>query len=191
MDKKTIIELITVSLAFLALVIAFVSWKTSQKNLKLAIESYEFQNRPWLLVNIKKDEETQRYFNIVKEDNSIYWKIYIVIENKGLSPAKDIQIPSFGNLKDSHGTNETAPMILDKIVLGQGQKYVYTLSFGGEFKGDLEELYKGYVERDKDLDLSFFVNYKGMINSEKEYKTKMNYHIEGNAVSSLDGSDFK
>jgi hypothetical protein len=191
MDIQSKLDIATVCIAFLALIIAFVSWRTSHKTLKLGIESYEFQNRPWLLIDIKKDEKSQRYFNIVREGNSIFWVVQILIENKGLSPAKDIKLPSIGNLKDIVGTNKIAPINLDKIVLGQGQKYIYTLSFGGDFKGNVEEIFNKYKENDKELNLSFFLTYKGMINPKKEYKTNMNYQINSNLVSTLENSDFQ
>lgn len=180
-----------VIISALALFVAYKSWDTSQKTLKLGIESYEFQNRPWLILNIKKNKDTDRYYDIVKDGDSLFWKIQIQIENKGLSPATNIKMPIIGSLKDLNGTDKTTPIDLERIVLGQGEKYFYDFSMGGSFKGNLDELLEMYKQNDKGLEISFPLSYEGLIHKEKKYKTKIKYMIKSDMVSVLEGSEFK
>lgn len=180
-----------VIISALALLVAYKSWDTSQKTLKLGIESYEFQNRPWLILNITKNKDTERYYDIVKEGDSIFWKFQIQIENKGLSPAKNIKMPISLNLKDLYGTDKTAPIELDRIVLGQGEKYLYDFSMGGTFNGNLDELIAKYRDNDNGLQVLFPLSYQGLIHPEKIYKTTIKFMIKSDMVSVLEGSEFK
>lgn len=88
----------TIYVYFVTLVVAYEGWKTSQKTLKLGIESHEFQSRPWLILNIKKYQETDKFYEITKEGDSILFNFQLRIENKGLSPAKTLNFHTQASL---------------------------------------------------------------------------------------------
>ncbi|MDU9048971.1 MAG: hypothetical protein Q3M30_08970 [Candidatus Electrothrix sp. Rat3] len=181
----------TIYVYFVTLVVAYEGWKTSQKTLKLGIESHEFQSRPWLILNIKKYQETDKFYEITKEGDSILFNFQLRIENKGLSPAKNIKFSYSSIVNDNHRTNKKVLSDLDRIVLGKGEKFIYNISVGGSFGGDSDRLYKKYRENDEGIRFDCPLSYEGMIHPGKEYKTTINFLIKRDTFSVLGGSDFK
>ena len=165
--------------------------KTSKEALQVSKESLLIQTRPWITIKVSKQKESERYYNIVKEENSIYWKLTLILENIGSSPATNIRYPQLFNLRDIVGTNETHLLLLDNIILGHSQKYKYDLSIGGQVKPgkDIDKMLERYLKNDAGLKFTFVVYYNGLYEQEKEFKTKTVFSVNANSVSMLNGCE--
>ena len=184
-------------LAIILSIIGIISSRNSNRLSKKAIEisktSTDFQTRPWIDIKISKFKDTDRYYEIVKENNSIYWKIKITLENIGSSPAVNIRYPNSIHLQDSVEKDESHFILLENIILGHGQKYQYDFSLGGEIKPgeNIDKLLENYVKNDRGLIISFIVYYNGLFDKEIEYKSKSIFSISAKSVSMLSGSEMK
>jgi len=183
----------TLVISGIAIIIALGSLIFSRKSNNRSIRIQEMQTRPWLKATVIKNEKTGRYYDIVKSGSYIDWKFEIEVENIGSTPANNIKLPKFANIKDIKTVDETVIFDLENIVLGQGQKYRYTLSISGKpiKQDELDLMLKRYRENDKGLIFKFYVSYNGLLNPEKRYSTKVTFDIKSDAFAILDDSDFK
>lgn len=96
------------------------------------------------------------------------------------------------NFKDQGSHDETHPIELNSIVLGQGEKYCYDFSMSGEPAPgeDIDELVERYSSRAAPLTFKFVASYEGLVNTETKYKTTVIYQIKQDLIEVLDG-DFE
>ena len=82
---------------------------------------------------------------------------------------------------------------MENIILGQGQKYRYNFKMGGQPKNpnELQEMLKQYKENDNGLIVKFIVNYSGLIEPNKQYRSKYTFDIKADKFSILDESEYK
>ena len=186
-------EIWTLFISGLAIMIAVVSLIYSNKSNKRSINMQEMQTRPWLTACVIKNEVTKRYYDIVESDGYIDWKFEIEIENRGSTPANNIKLPRIANIKDITTVNENVFFEIDNIILGQGQKYRYTMSIGGKPMKPIEKdlLLETYKKNDKGLIFKFIVKYNGLLKPDKIYSTKATFDIKSDKVSIRDNSSFE
>ena len=187
-----VIGALAMAAALIGIVMSMRANNLSKSSNEIATKATEIQHRPWLLVNPKKNENTNNFFDIVKEDNSVCWKLSFVIQNKGATPATRITLPSVLNFRDQGNHDEDHPIELNNIILGQSEKYCYNFSMGGTAAPgeDIDELFQRFSSRAAPLTFKFIVSYEGLVSAETKYKTTVVYQINQDSVEVLDG-EFK
>jgi len=190
MNKFELLTTIGVAAAILISILSLIySVSLTDKANKIA----ELQTRPWLIISVKKNDSTGRYYDIAESNGMITWSTTVVVENKGSTPANNIQFPKSGSVKDLYTTNEKVTLEPVNIVLGQGQKYLYPITMKSVPKspGDLKTLLHQFQTNDNGVFYGFRVKYEGLISNGEEYETECGFDIQAKSYKILDNAKFK
>lgn len=167
-----------------------------RKQTDLQTNQNKFQEtltRPWLDVKIVKDITTGWFYKIVPDGNKMNIVLEFEIVNIGSSPAVEIETPTEANIKDTAFTNFHHKLKSENIILGQGQKYGYTITMEMQSgsQQEVDKLIEKYNSQDIGLQFTFIVMYKGLLSPQCDYKTKKTFQINKKTTSILANSEFK
>lgn len=183
-----IIAIIAILFSAAGFVLSLILNSIADEANNLVKESAELSIRPYLHATIEKNKESGNYFEIYKTDKGVNWKITVLIENKGNTPANNISIPNNIIIKDLKSLNQDLTVGLGNVVLAQGKKYAYDFVLVGAVKDgvDFEQEFKRLTKNMAPLQFKFIVKYKSLLN-DKAYKTTIIFNIKKETVEILDG----
>jgi len=181
-------EIITLLIACIALIVSLYGVVISKQSSNKSLEIQKVSLRPFLNVSIVKNNDTGRYFDIIRYDNVIVWKINVQIENTSNLPANNIKLPDYCNVKDISSLDKDIAMNIGDIVLGPKQKYAYEILL--EAQSHNEDYIKDIILRDKGLSFKFVVNYGSVLDEITRYKTVIFFDIQKDKVSTLSNSQY-
>lgn len=166
---------VPILISLFALIIAFESWRTS-------LNTYEYQNRPWLIMNIVKNENTKSYYDLAIIKGDLVLTVIVEIVNKGSSPAINVKVPNIINCGYTNNMNVNKITTPSQIVLGQNEKYYYFFPIHGKLvsSNNINAYYALEEHKNKleGIKARFIVTYEGLSIKGKEYRTIVNYYIE-------------
>lgn len=185
----------SVIIAFIALAISIVGINLSYDANQTANRTQELQTRPWLIPTVQKDDSTSRYINIIEINDSSKWMIRINIENKGSTPANNIRIGVSKQVMffdDTYLDTNLVPHP-NVTVLDQGSKIQQKIIYNGRYK----ELYKKITQLKEVVDknmgfmIRITVDYTGLINEQKKYKSDVVFQIRADEFYFIKNSKYR